>query len=466
MTFSASKAAPARRGTHLQRNRIQATIGAVVILTCLASTFYTYSRPGKNGYGAEHDFVTVIAGSHCIAGRCDPYDSPILEQEFHNMGGYPPTTHFKPEWPVYPPSTLLLLFPLSLLPWAVLSVVWMLLCFGFVTAAYVLLFFKCKAYRDPLSVLPFAILLADGSLGWAIELGQPVLIAASALTLSILAMESAMPLAGALLLTLSLLLKPQVAYLCVAYFLLVRNTRLPALLACLLTGFAAGAGILLFYTRLGSMAYLWHLAANLKLAVRPGGDADFTLRNAANSSSYLNLQALLARFLQDPQLCNTLTYVACAIIAVALMAVCWRRKILASRPYTILAILIMLELLATYHRLYDHVLILAAIPAFYEVRQRGRLAYLLLTGGLFVYHFSQFHGLTIHGRGPFSSGPPVELFLAGVCLHSLWKHPRSPCKVTLAGGKTDQGTGVLFPTPLNERPTGACIHSARGTGSS
>jgi hypothetical protein len=76
----------------------------------------------------------------------------------------------------------------------------------------------------------------------------------------------------------------------------------------------------------------------------------------------------------------------------------------------------------TYHRLYDHVLMLAAIPGLYEIKERGKFSYLLFVGGLFVYHFSQFHGMKIHGMGPFSSGPPVELFIAAVCLLSLWRN--------------------------------------------
>ena len=47
---------------------------------------------------------------------------------------------------------------------------------------------------------------------------------------------------------------------------------------------------------------------------------------------------------------------------------------------------------------------------------------ILIIAGLFVYHFSQFHGITIHGLGPFPSGAPVELFIAALCLHSLWKN--------------------------------------------
>jgi len=284
----------------LSRSRVQALLGSIVIASCLAAIFYIYSRPSRNGFGAEHDFVTVVIGAHCLVVGCDPYDAPTLEQEFPKMGGYIPTSHFKPEWPVYPPSTLLLLFPFSLLPWSVLSVVWLLLSFGFFSAAMVVLFLRFKAYRDLLSCLPFVILLADGSIGWAVQLGQPTLIAASSLTLAIIALESgAMPLGG-LLLAITLCLKPQGAYLCAAYFLLRTSTRIPALAACLFTAAAGAAGTLLFYFRLSSFAYLGHLSANLKLAMQPGRDADFSRVNEANSSSFLNLQAFLARLIQNP----------------------------------------------------------------------------------------------------------------------------------------------------------------------
>ena len=95
----------------MSRSRVQALVGSIVIASCLAAIFYIYSRPSRNGFGAEHDFVTVLTGAHCLVSGCDPYDAPSLEQEFPRMGGYIPTSHFKPEWPVYPPSTFLLLFP-------------------------------------------------------------------------------------------------------------------------------------------------------------------------------------------------------------------------------------------------------------------------------------------------------------------------------------------------------------------
>jgi hypothetical protein len=141
-----------------------------------------------------------------------------------------------------------------------------------------------------------------------------------------------------------------------------------------------------------------------------------------DSSSFLNLQALLARVIDDPRLCNLITYAICLVIVAKLAFVCWRKRNLATRPFTIVAVLVMIELLASYHRLYDHAYMLAAIPGLYEIMQRSRWEYLLFVIGLLVYHFSQFHGLTIHGLGPFPSGAPVELFIAALCLYSLWKN--------------------------------------------
>lgn len=408
--------------------RITSVVGVTAILATLATIFYVNSRPDKGTFGPEHDFVTVITGAHCAVDSCDPYDSPTLERQFAKMGGYVLPQHFKPEWPVYPPSTFLLLLPLSLLPWPVLAVLWMLLSFAFIAAAFVALFLTCKAYRDVLSLLPFVILLADGSIAWAVVLGQPTLIAAASLTLAILALEAgSTPILGGTLLAITLLLKPQGAYLCAAYFLIRSRTRIPAVAACAVTAGAAAAGILLYSVRLSSFAYLAHLRSNLALALQPGRDADFSLVNRLDSASFLNLQAFLARLMLSPRAANQLTYATCLAIALVLVFVCWRKKNLASRPYTILAILIMLELLVSYHRLYDHALMLAAIPGLYEIKQRGVSFYLLFVTGLFAYHFSQFHGLIIHGLGPFPSGPPVELLIAAICLTSLWMNqPQRP----------------------------------------
>ena len=147
----------------------KALVGIAIIFGCLAAMFYYWSRPSRNKIGPEHDFVTVITGAHCAIARCDPYDSPTLEHEFPKMGGYIPLP-FKPEWPVYPPSTLTVLLPLSLLPWPLLSVVWMLLSFSSLFAASVVLLLRFEAYRNVLSFFPLGILLADPAIGGAVQL--------------------------------------------------------------------------------------------------------------------------------------------------------------------------------------------------------------------------------------------------------------------------------------------------------
>jgi hypothetical protein len=398
----------------------KALIGIAIIFACLATVFYYWSRPSRNKIGPEHDFVTVITGAHCAIARCDPYDSPTLEREFPRMGGYIPLP-FKPEWPVYPPSTLIVLLPLSLLPWPVLSVVWMLLSFSALFAASVVLLLRFEAYRDVLSFLPFAILLTDPAIGGAVQLGQPTLIAGSALILAIIALESgSKPMTGSLLLALSLCLKPQGALLCGVYFLFRNRTRIPALAAYVFTAAAGLAGVLLFYFRLSSFAYLGHLSANLKLALQPGRDADFSPLNEY-SASFLNLQAFLSRLIADPHVSNAITYAVFFAIAGLLVLICWRKRNFATRPYTILAVLTMVALLVSYHRFYDHLYMLAALPGFYEIKQRGGPGYLLAIAALVVYQFRQFHNLTIHGLGPFPSAAPMELFIALLCLHSLWR---------------------------------------------
>jgi len=192
MLTRVSREAKPGTGRRFDRSRVKALIGISIIAGCLATMFYVFSRPSRNEIGPEHDFVTIIAGAHCAIDRCDPYDSPTLEREFPKMGGYIPPMHFKPEWPVYPPSTLLVLLPLSLLNWPALSVVWMLLCFGFSVAAFVVLLLRFKAYRDVLSFLAaWHPACRCGHRPRRCRLGQPTLLAGSALTLAIIALESA-----------------------------------------------------------------------------------------------------------------------------------------------------------------------------------------------------------------------------------------------------------------------------------
>ena len=43
------------------RSRIKAIVGIAVIVGCLVTIFYVFSRPSRNEIGPEHDFVN----DHC-----------------------------------------------------------------------------------------------------------------------------------------------------------------------------------------------------------------------------------------------------------------------------------------------------------------------------------------------------------------------------------------------------------------
>jgi branched-subunit amino acid transport protein AzlD len=198
-----------------------------------------------------------------------------------------------------------------------------------------------------------------------------------------------------------------------------RSTRLPALAAYLFTLGAAIAGTLMFYFRLSSLAYLKHLSANLKLALQPGRDADPSVLNPA-SASFLNLQAFLARFSQNPHFYNNLAYAVVLALVILLAFSCWRNQNFATRPFTIVSVLVMLELLVTYHRQYDHMMILAALPGMFEVKKKSMAIYIAILLSLCAYHFSQLHGKWLHGWGPAPLGPPIEVLMALLWIHSLW----------------------------------------------
>jgi hypothetical protein len=298
--------------------------------------------------------------------------------------------------------------------------IWLFLSFAFMCAAYVTVVLKFKAYRDVLSFAPFLLLLADRSMGWAVQLGQPVFIAASSATLAIVVLGSeSMPVLGGVLLALSLCIKPQAAYFCGIYFVLKKSTRMPALASYLFTAAAAVVGTLLFRWRLSSFAYLKHLSANLKLALQPGRDADPSVLNPG-SASFLNLQAFLARFTHNPHIYNNLALAVVLGLVVLLVFSCWRNGSFAARPYTIVSVLVMVELLVTYHRLYDHMMIIAAIPGMFEVKKKSLPSYIALLMSLAAYHFSQLHGKWLHGWGPAPFGPPIEILMALLWIHSLW----------------------------------------------
>src|SRR5580704_17787986 len=87
---------------------------ATVALLISAAYFAVHWSPLRDG-APMRDFVAPYAGARCLWAGCNPYDPRDVAQEFARAGG---GENDHPLWswppPVYPPSSLVVLLPVSL----------------------------------------------------------------------------------------------------------------------------------------------------------------------------------------------------------------------------------------------------------------------------------------------------------------------------------------------------------------
>jgi hypothetical protein len=342
------------------------------LLLVFISGLILFAVAGVRVIRASNDFVPVYTGALCLLHGCNPYDTSQLEQQFYQAGGHPAEL---PSWqidvPVYPPSTFLVLSPLALLPFPVARIVWFLLngCL-FVTSAVGVLSLCPRSHRWLATTLISLVLLTAGIL---LILGQPGVFAVSLLVIgSCLFLRGHLLPLAALLLMLSLAVKPQVGGFIVLYLLLQRiHWRYGAIAL-------GGAGALLLCASLvlghqpRSAAWITTLRANLSATLSPGGSAD---PRPANQQSVgdVNLQALTSIYFAEASRFNLVAYaVFLGFLAAGVIAVL-RAHAGPEMHFLALGALSVLSLTPIYHRFYDTRLLLLSIPAVVIIFQKRRL---------------------------------------------------------------------------------------------
>jgi hypothetical protein len=320
---------------------------------------------------ASNDFVPVYTGARCLLHGCDPYQPSQLEQEFFAAGGQ---ANELPSWqidvPVYPPSTFLTLSPLALLRFPVARWVWFLLNGSLFVLSAMLVLSMCPTHRWLATVLVSYIVATAGIL---LVLGQPGMFAISTIILGtcLLLRGRLLPL-GALLLVLSLAVKPQIGGFLVLY-LVVRQIRW-RYAAIALAGAAAllvcGCLILLHHPR--SAAWSSTLQSNLSATQGPGGSADPRPENS-QAIGDLHFQALSSIFLADARNFNIAAYALFLGLMAAGIAAVLRAARLPEVHLLALAALSILSLTPVYHRFYDTRLLLLSVPAAIIVFEKRRL---------------------------------------------------------------------------------------------
>ncbi len=327
-------------------------------------------------YKATHfsaDFVAPYTGARCFLKGCNPYDIHQLERQYFQAGGLasqlPP---WRNEPPVYPPSTFLVLAPLALTSVHTSRICWALLnsCL-FIAAVVFMLAESPKAFRWLATILGALFL---GSSWGMVALGQASTFAISLAVIgTALFLRNRYPGLAAVMLMLSLAVKPQIGALIFLY-LLVRRIHWRYLVA-------AGAGAVLILVLAGAILKArpasanWQsdLAANVAASVQPGSINDPSPADKAAIGFFSNLQVITSVYSAVPRIYNTAAYAVFLVFFATWMIAVRRIRTEAIGDYLPIASLAVLSLMPVYHRSFDTRLLLIGIPAVVLIFQADRV---------------------------------------------------------------------------------------------
>jgi hypothetical protein len=305
---------------------------------------------GLKAFHIGTDFVPVYDGARCLLHGCNPYGKGVL---------------------VYPPSTILVLSPLALFEYPIARVIWFLLSAALFVAAVVLVLSLCPERHRWLATALGAVFLAGSS--QLLILAQPAAFAISLVVIGVyFFLRGRRLVVGAVLLMLSLAVKPLIGGLIVLYLFFRGGHWRYALLAMAgaLTLLLCGGLILRIHPQ--SADWVSDLHANLSRAVAPGATDDPRPANE-KAIAALNLQTVTSIFFRDEREFNDAAYAVCGVLFVA-----WAVAVLPMNPsmnnhLLSLGALSILTLIPVYHRSYDSRFLLLSIPAALIVFEKRRI---------------------------------------------------------------------------------------------
>lgn len=305
----------------------------------------------------------------------DPYQSAAVLQEFFAEKTDPMRTdpagmqHSCME--TYPPSTLALLAPFALLPWAVAQPLLTVLSLGsLVLAGFLIL---KTALGDPgISAILCSWVIANCV--FVLALGNPAALAVATAVIAVWCLiEERFAALGVVLLAVSLAIKPQDAgvpwlFLLVAGGALLRRRTLQSLGVLLLLAVPSA----LWMSHI-SPHWPSEIASNLAHYSQPGAINDVGPNSPVSRElcPKINLQTDLAILWDNSVFYNAVTYVTVGALFLALVLLARKIANIRLRLWIGLACAIPLEMLVSYHRTFDAKLLLLSIPACAHLWQRG-----------------------------------------------------------------------------------------------
>ncbi|MBO0719697.1 MAG: DUF2029 domain-containing protein [Blastocatellia bacterium] len=352
---------------------------------CLILLFLTVAefivRGPLRAISLSSDLAVPYLAARAWRTGCNPYDHETLDSIWLDAGGNAAKKPRKTTTPsVYPPTTLILLSPLTILSWRAAR--YFVLVINIALTIMVIRSLLSIAHFDPADwrpILFWATVLGLAPLQTGIALGNLIIPSASLALLSVWADSAKKTLLSGILLGLAMCLKPQIGGIFWLSCALQRKW-----LICLI-GAVTGLLLALFailHLWSGQIDWVDSWVSNYRDFAAVGGNNDPTPLNPSRHH-LLNLQLLLHTFFEARWLANlsTLVFVGSQFSVLCFAGASGRSKRKSMLNYSIM---ILLALLASYHRFYDATLLI--LPLFWSLiswsgvqKTEARLSFLLIT---------------------------------------------------------------------------------------
>jgi hypothetical protein len=249
----------------------------------------------------------------------------------------------------YPPTSLVVLAPISLLPWQVAQPLWLAistLMYGATVLSLIFVAGFAWLESRTLVFLGFALGFAPVHTGMAA--GSIVIVAVGSCALALWTGNRHLDIVTGVLLAIAVGLKPQIGLPFLAYFLLRRQWRVFGAAAALLAMLSAIAVLRLAVSH---APWIDSYRYDNRVLFAHGSLGDFTDANPIRFG-LINLQVLLYLFVPDRTAANLLAFIVAGILGLIWLFRARRRYERAAGLLDLSALLV-LSLLPIYHRLYD-----------------------------------------------------------------------------------------------------------------
>jgi hypothetical protein len=254
----------------------------------------------------------------------------------------------------YPITSLVLIAPVSLLPWKVVYALWLAINLGlFSVMLWMLVELAGFSYRDPSAILLVAATLALAPFHTGIVTGNVALVAVELGVIAVWAARMRYEITTAILLAVSAGLKPQIGLCFLLYYLVRRRWRVSGIALALIV-LLAGVGLLRL--ELGHTPWLGNYLNDNRVLLESGILANFTPVNPMRFG-LINLQVVLYSFVGSIGLANDLAASIGAILLIVWLIGMRRRSAQANFELLDLSAIVVVSLLPVYHRFYDAALL-------------------------------------------------------------------------------------------------------------